>query len=101
MKGASPYISLAAAARLIPGSPDPATLWRWVSRGVATPNGRLRLKHLRVGRNVRTTLAWCMEYLEALTAAASPQTPLDKSAAAHARQEQILHAYRLLDRSPS
>lgn len=62
----SDYISLTAAARTLPGTPSPTTIWRWMTTGISG----VKLRTIRVGRTRFTTRAWLEEFLAASTAAA-------------------------------
>jgi hypothetical protein len=70
-------ISLAAAARLLPGHRGgnhvhPATLSRWIAKGTRTPDGRLvRLEAVRAGSRWLTTAEAVGRYIERLTPAVS------------------------------
>jgi len=55
---------------LIPGSHNPSTIWRWVMRGLAGPDGqRVRLAVWYVGRTPHTTANAVRTWLDAVTAA--------------------------------
>ena len=50
------YLSLAAAAKTLPGRPHPSALWRWARRGLRARDGRrIRLRHLRFGGRLYVT----------------------------------------------
>ncbi len=54
----------------IPGSKNPSTPWRWITRGIAGLNGeRIRLKVWYVGRAPHTTKTAVRQWLEAVTEA--------------------------------
>lgn len=49
-------ISLTKAAKLTPGNPHAATIWRWCRKGIRARNGeRIHLEHLRFGGKMFTT----------------------------------------------
>jgi Protein of unknown function (DUF1580) len=60
-------ITLAEAARLLPKRPNPATLWRWRTKGVRG----VRLKTSMIGGRRYVTRAALQQFIEAVTAAAS------------------------------
>ena len=60
-------LTLAEAARLLPKRPNPATLWRWRTRGVRG----VRLKTSLIGGRRYVTRAALQQFIEAVTAAAS------------------------------
>src|SRR5262245_48888689 len=66
-----PFISLSAAAKLLPGERpnagvSPATVYRWGTKGLDLPDGRvLKLAIWRVGRKWVTTRAALAEFIEA------------------------------------
>jgi hypothetical protein len=76
-------LSLSGAGRLFPGhrggnSVDPSTVFRWVTKGMRTPDGRfVRLEAVRVGARWLTSRPAVTRFVAALTAAAdpSPATP--------------------------
>jgi hypothetical protein len=52
----------------IPGTTNPSTHWRWVTRGIAGLNGeRIKLQVTYVGRAPHTTRAAVRQWLEAVT----------------------------------
>ncbi len=56
----SPYLKLSEVSRLLPGRPSTICLWRWCRHGLTTRAGvRVRLVHIRVGRNLMTTREDC------------------------------------------
>jgi hypothetical protein len=71
MKNADELIPLnQAVGTLIPGQHNPSTVWRWVMRGLAGPDGqRVRLAVWYVGRTPHTTPAAVRSWLDAVTAA--------------------------------
>ena len=58
-------ITLAEAARLVPGQRHPATLWRWANIGVAG----VRLDSLEIGGVAYTSPKALQSFCEAVTAA--------------------------------
>ena len=49
-------ITLADAARLIPGRPSTNAIWRWARKGLKARNGdRVFLEHVRLGATIYTT----------------------------------------------
>jgi len=53
------HLTLAQAAKLVPGRPSANCLWRWCREGVKAKSGkRVRLKHARFGGRIYTTRAW-------------------------------------------
>ncbi len=64
------YLTVAQAARLIPGKPHPSAVWRWCRRGIVARNGvRIRMRHGRAGCRIFTTREWMSAYFEALAQA--------------------------------
>src|ERR1700722_12718296 len=61
-------LTLAEAARLLPKRPNPATLWRWRTKGVRG----VRLKTSMIGGRRYVTRAALQRFIDAVTAAASP-----------------------------
>lgn len=56
---ADEHITLTQVAKVAPGRPSTNCLWRWCRRGVKARDGqRVRLKHLRIGGKIFTTLGW-------------------------------------------
>ena len=73
------YLTLAAAARLVPGEPAPAVLWRWCRQGLKARSGqRVRLCHVRIGREIHITEGALTEFFEALAAADLEKIPAPK-----------------------
>lgn len=63
-------IPLSAAAKAAPGRPSANAIWRWCRRGVRARGGVcVRLRHVRLGGRVFTSLAWLTEFGEQLAAA--------------------------------
>lgn len=56
-------LTLAQAAKLLPGNPNPSTLWRWCRQGV----GGVRLEYRRVGRQIITSRDALQRFSEELT----------------------------------
>lgn len=55
---------------MVPGRPNPATVWRWARKGLRGHQGsRIKLKVWYVGRNPCTTQDAVREWLEAVTEA--------------------------------
>lgn len=64
------YITRDEAARLCPGRPHPASIWRWTRWGVRTRDGqRIYLRHLRVGSRLLLKVEWLDEFMAAVAAA--------------------------------
>ena len=60
---AKDYLTLSQAARKLPGRPAAGTLWRWCRRGLKVRDGRhVRLRHVRIGGRLYTTLDWIEEF---------------------------------------
>ncbi len=65
-------ITLAAAAKVAPGRPSANAIWRWCRKGVLSRGGTyVRLRHVRLGGRVFTSMAWLAEFGEQLAAADS------------------------------
>lgn len=63
-------IPLSAAAKAAPGRPSANAIWRWCRKGVRSRGGEyIRLRHVRLGGRVFTSLAWLAEFGEQLAAA--------------------------------
>lgn len=57
------YLKLSEAAKLLPGRPSAICLWRWCRHGLKTRTGeKVRLAHVRVGRNIMVTPQDCNEF---------------------------------------
>jgi hypothetical protein len=72
-------LTLVQAADRLPGSkgcdhPDPATLTRWILRGVKTPAGRVRLEAAKLPSGWRTSAQAVDRFLAALNPADEPST---------------------------
>jgi len=65
------YITLKEAAKLMPTSPHPGTIWRWCARGVylRRVDQVVRMRFIRVGRKYFTKADWVEEFIHRLTAA--------------------------------
>lgn len=56
---AEEYLSLAQAARVLPGRPSANCVWRWARKGVISRDGRrVCLRHIRLGGRILTTKGW-------------------------------------------
>ncbi|KAA0215794.1 MAG: DUF1580 domain-containing protein [Leptolyngbya sp. PLA3] len=67
---AEDHITLAQAAKLAPGRPSSNCVWRWCREGVKAATGtRIRLKHVRFGSRIFTTLQWLNDFGSALAEA--------------------------------
>jgi hypothetical protein len=96
-------LSLSAAGRLFPGhrgngTVDPSTVFRWVTKGMRTPDGRvMRLEAVRVGGRWLTSRGAVARFVSALTAAADPppatSTPVPRtSTACQKKTEQAIRS---------
>jgi hypothetical protein len=90
-------LSLTQAARLLPGTrgsehPDPATLNRWILRGVRNPRGgaRIKLEAVRLGSAWWTSREAVDRFVAALTVAAGADSPLKTPAAQRRQREREL-----------
>lgn len=98
----SDYIECSAAAKLVPGQPAAATIWRWCTRGIKNPNGgRLYLQSNRWGGKVWTTAKWVAEFgaeLSKIHQRPEPVRPetLPKPPTSATRARQIADARRKL-----
>jgi len=65
------YLTLSAAAKIAPGRPHPATIWRWCRRGtkVRGTNRRIHLRHVRAGGKVFTKREWLEAFMAELATA--------------------------------
>lgn len=87
--GLADLVTIAQAARLLPGRPHAKSVARWVWKGVAAPDGRrVRLRFVRAGRRVLTCEAWILEFLAA-------QTPPDGADNPSAREPRPADQQRL------
>lgn len=93
------YLTPAQASHVAPGNPGPATVWRWMVKGVKAPNGQtICLRHLRMGGKLLTTLDWIIEFGESLAAARTPEDapaetlPASRAASCGTRDRQIREA---------
>jgi hypothetical protein len=71
------FIGLQQASKLFPGrggvsSLHPATLTRWICRGVCTRAGRVRLRAVKIGSVWATRRSWLEEFQQAVTDASIP-----------------------------
>lgn len=103
---ATELIPLSAAAKTAPGRPSANAVWRWCRKGVRSRGGEyIRLRHVRLGGRVFTSLAWLAEFGEQLAAAdaqhfdqrierACPgaRAPRMRSATAHAPPTAVTHS---------
>ena len=55
------YITLTEATKIIPGRPATPTVWRWTKYGVR----RIKLRSIRTGNKVLTTVPWVKEFIDA------------------------------------
>lgn len=61
------HVDLTMAAKLFPGDPSTACIWRWCRKGVKGRNGeRVKLQHVRSGGKLFTTRQWADEFLAAI-----------------------------------
>ena len=78
-------INIAQATRMIPGRSGGkplhrATLHRWISKGVKTPDGRVvRLESVRVGGQRMTTQEALQRFLGAMSGDGSGAAPVDQA----------------------
>jgi hypothetical protein len=57
------HLTLAQAARAIPGKPSCCAVWRWCRRGVKSRSGnRVHLQHIRIGGKIFTKAAWVRDF---------------------------------------
>lgn len=57
------YLTLTKAAKITPGRPSTAAIWRWATRGIRVRDGsRIHLEHLRMGGQILTTRAWIIDF---------------------------------------
>jgi hypothetical protein len=85
------YLLLSQLCDRIPGTKgakrlNPATAFRWAKRGIAGPNGPIRLRVLVSGRSMLTTWEWYLEFCAAVAAsrgiAPPPRSPRERDRAA-------------------
>lgn len=62
-------LSLAQAARMLPSSPSPTTMWRWCTRGVRG----VRLRSVKVGRSRMTSEEALQEFISNLNPEATSE----------------------------
>ena len=89
------YLTMAQAAHRCPSRPHPSAIYRWARRGLKSRSGELvRLKHVRCGRGLYTTLEWLHKFFGDLAAADMPhfQDKDDDLDRAHADAEAKLDA---------
>lgn len=68
-------VSPAHAARLVPGTCNPSTVVRWITRGVRDPNlqaSRIKLKARRIGGRWKVSIADLGVFLDLLNSQAGP-----------------------------
>jgi Protein of unknown function (DUF1580) len=70
-------LSFAEAARLLPGHPNPSTLWRWRTRGI----DGIKLATVRVGGRRFVSRAALNEFISAVTRTGESSIPSDASVA--------------------
>ncbi len=64
------HLTMAQAAKVVPGHPSPNCLWRWCRKGVKSRSGeRVHLQHVRLGGVIYTTAAWVEEFSRRLAQA--------------------------------
>ncbi len=64
------YIDLTQAAKVSPGRPHVASVWRWCRRGIKTRSGgRVRLEHIRAGGKLFTTEEALRRFFQAVAEA--------------------------------
>lgn len=85
-------LTTAQAGRMLPGHPDPSTVWRWMKKG----RGGIRLDYVRVGRKIVTDRPALERFVQRLTEAdAAPDAPTAPAAdpgAEHAAADAALQA---------
>jgi hypothetical protein len=95
-----PFISLSAAAKLLPGerpgrSVSPSTVYRWASKGLPLPDGRvIKLAVWRIGRKWVTSRGALAEFIEAQQPGtneplATPRTPTQRERASNAAAREL------------
>lgn len=100
---AEDVISMAAVARIFPGSRgadrvNPSTPFRWCTRGVRTPAGLVKLESFRVGSRLFTTREAVGRFVAALSAPAEAapapivRTPSARKKASEAAAEALKRA---------
>lgn len=96
------YLDLTAAAKLAPGRPHTASIWRWCRRGVKSRGGaRIRLQHIRAGGKLYTSAAWLTAFFAATAAAdaahfdVDPPTPSKAPSDRH-RAKSVARAEKVL-----
>src|ERR1700693_2274636 len=85
-------LTLAEAARLLPKRPNPATLWRWRTRGVRG----VRLKTSLIGGRRSVTRAALQQFIKPDTAAAADKVDSAPAAAAEANRQRPADTSRRL-----
>ena len=98
------YLDLTEAAKLAPGRPHVASVWRWCRRGVKVRGSgeRVTLQHIRAGGRLYTTAADLERFFQAVSAAdaqhfqADEPTPAHRRTTSGQREKQIAGAERRL-----
>jgi hypothetical protein len=62
-------LTMAEAARQLPGRPSPSALWRWTTSGVLVGDARIHLKVYRLGRRLLVRLSDVVDFAERAGAA--------------------------------
>jgi hypothetical protein len=63
----SRFLTLSQASKLAPGRPSTNCLWRWCRHGVRSRSGeRVKLRHVRMGGKIFTSVEWLEEFGEHL-----------------------------------
>lgn len=68
-------------------SPSPATLWRWVNRGVS---GGVRLRAVRVGKRLFSSEQWVTEFISGQQPTSPTSSPRSSDEAAALRAAGLL-----------
>lgn len=64
------YLTCAQAAKAYPAKKSATAIWRHMRQGLQSRSGRrVRLRHIRAGRELLTTREWIREFFEELAAA--------------------------------
>jgi len=67
------YLSVAEAARRVPGNNRPHAVWRWARKGLKARSGEIvKLRHVRVGGRLMIPADALEEFHQALAAADAP-----------------------------
>jgi hypothetical protein len=87
------YLSLSEAARIAPGKPHKASIWRWCRKGVKARTGDVvKLRHVRAGGKVFTRADWLEQFLAELVA--TDQEHFDRPAEPQAKPANARHLAR-------